>query len=184
MEITYALGDGKKAVVSLAEGNSLGFDQEKGTFSAPATNSDIVEIYLVGQEKPLEVEPGKTIEIDPTIYVEIDIRPASRSNCFRQNGRGLQPVLIYSNEIFNVSDIDVSSIRLQGLKVKKLRWRDIDLAFKWDFDRDGLTDMLVWLKDSHDWVDTDSGFATLTGKLKGGLSFTGSDKICIRQGRR
>ena len=31
---------------------------------------------------------------------------------------------------------------------------------------------------------TDSGFATLTGKLKAGPSFTGSDKICIKQGRR
>ena len=184
VEITFDLGDGKKAEVSLEDGNSLSFDQEKGSFSAPATNSDIVDVYVEGQEDPLEVGPGQTIEVDPVIYVEIDIRPASRSNCFRQNGRGLLPVLIYSNEIFNVSEIDVSSIRMQGLKVKKLRWRDIDLAFKWDFDRDGLTDMLVWLKDTHDWVDTDSGFATLTGKLKRGHSFTGSDKICLKQGRR
>ena len=59
VEITFVADDGTRATVSLGEGNSLTFDSEMITFTAPAGNRDTVVVVVAGQQIP--VSPGGTV---------------------------------------------------------------------------------------------------------------------------
>jgi hypothetical protein len=54
--------------------------------------------------------------------VVVDIKPRSARNPFNPRSRGVLPVSILGSDEYDVTEIDVSSLRLEG-KVAPLRWR-------------------------------------------------------------
>ena len=65
VEIVFAATDGTLATTSLAEGNSVTFEPETATFTAPPENLDPVVITIDGKE--ISVSPGETVNVPPDI---------------------------------------------------------------------------------------------------------------------
>jgi len=114
--------------------------------------------------------------------IDIDIRP--RSANFRQNGRGILPVAIFGNSDFDVSDILVDTLQLQGLTVKMVCKKNKYLATYRDINHDGFIDLKIKFEDSDGWLDPDSDFASLTGFLNDDTPIEGRDLIRIVHKKR
>ena len=116
--------------------------------------------------------------LDPTVQVEIDIKPGSDPNCFNANGHGVIPVAILSSDTFDVTTIDQSTLLFGGLEVR-VRGNKGPLCSLEDTNVDGLLDMVCKFEDNADYWDVGDGDATLTGNLYDGAEFEGTDSICV-----
>ena len=65
VDITFSDVDGNEATVSLDAGNSLTFDQDVSTITAPLTNLDFVVVLVDGE--PIFLDLGETIDIGPPV---------------------------------------------------------------------------------------------------------------------
>jgi hypothetical protein len=78
------------------------------------------------------------------ITVSVDVRPGSCDNPFNPRSRGVLPVLLLGNDVFDVSAVDIESVRLSGGAV--LRGNVIDMAGAGECSSsapDGYDDLLV-----------------------------------------
>jgi hypothetical protein len=124
------------------------------------------------------------IEYSCPIIVDIDIKPGSYPNCFNNNGNGVIPVAVLGSAEFDVSQIDVATIALDGLSVATRGKENKLLAAYEDVNKDGYTDLVVKIEDVDGTFSQGSGTATLTGNLLaqfGGTRFQGTDTICVTQ---
>ncbi|MDH3500101.1 MAG: hypothetical protein OEM97_08270, partial [Acidimicrobiia bacterium] len=65
VETTFTASDGTLASTSLGGGNSVTFEPETATFTAPPTNPDPVVVTVGGQE--ISVSPGVTLNVPPVV---------------------------------------------------------------------------------------------------------------------
>jgi len=121
-------------------------------------------------------ESDSCLEGPVEIPVSIAIRPWFNPNYFYNNGRGVLPVAIFGSEDLDVTQIDVSSISLEGMSVRVSR-RGKLLAFVRDIYRDGSEDLLVFIQDGESTLTEDSTTAVLTGTLLDGTEIIGEDSI-------
>ena len=61
VELTFGNIDGSQTTTTLSQGNQITFEQDTGTYTAPATNTETVVISTNGQTFP--VEPGSAVSI-------------------------------------------------------------------------------------------------------------------------
>lgn len=109
----------------------------------------------------------------------IDIRIDLPLACLFINGFGVIPVTIHGDADFDVRAIDMTSVRIAGMSLQRLfGW---NVAFYSDYDRDGYTDVLVFVAEMPGAFDPSDTTATLTGALKDGTLFQGVDDICLRR---
>lgn len=111
--------------------------------------------------------------------ISIDIKPGSDSNCFNQNEKGVIPAAILGSADFDVTQIDIQSLGLQGLSVKVAGKSNNYLAHYDDVNGDGYTDLVVQFQDSDQWTASGNGYASITGMLSDGTAIQGQDLICI-----
>jgi hypothetical protein len=126
-----------------------------------------------------EIARMRGTKVVETLIVSVDIKPGSATNCFNQNDRGVIPVAVLGSEDFDVTQINVDSLRLEGLAVKMAGKSNKYLAHIEDVNADGYPDLVLQFQDSDNWVYSGSGTATLTGQLSDGTPIQGSDSICI-----
>jgi hypothetical protein len=119
------------------------------------------------------------VTYDVPLHVCIDIKPGSCPNSINANERGAIPVAILGSDTFDVSQIDVASVALEGLKIKVVGKANKLLAHFEDVNGDGYMDLVVQIADTDSSVLTGSTTATLTGKLLDGTPFKGTDSINI-----
>lgn len=110
------------------------------------------------------------------IIVKIDIKPGSYPSCFNQNNDVI-PVAIFGNISFDVTKINITSIRLDGLSIKIVNNKY--LAHIEDYNKDGYNDLIVQIKNKKGAFPQGTKTATLTGNLIDDTLFEGTDKICI-----
>jgi hypothetical protein len=115
----------------------------------------------------------------PTISVEIDIKPGSDPNCFNNDGNGVIPVAILGSADFDVTQIDASTVMLEGLAVKATGKSNNLLAHIENVNGDGFNDLVVQIQDIDRVFAPGDATATLTGELFDGTLFEGTDSICI-----
>jgi hypothetical protein len=122
------------------------------------------------------------------IQVVIDIKPGSDSNPIHRSGRGNLPVAILGSDIFDVTDVDVTTLALgpnaatpshdltkPGLFEDHLR----------DVNGDGYTDLVSHYRTQETGISPDDAEACITGDLLDGISLEGCDAIReISGGRR
>jgi hypothetical protein len=113
------------------------------------------------------------------LEVQIDIKPGSYPNCFNLNSHGVIPVAINGTADFDVTQIDVSTLKFAGLDVR-VKGNGASQCSVEDWNMDGYDDLVCqFVDDATTWAP-DSGTATLSGNLLDGTPFTGTDEICLR----
>jgi hypothetical protein len=124
------------------------------------------------------------------VQCSIDIKPGSDPNCFNINGHGVIPVAVLGSASFDVTKIDVSTLRFAGLDVRvkgndrpQCSIEDVSGGFTSpEGSPDGYDDLVCqFSRSSSNWQPEDDT-ATLTGNLKvehGGTPIVGTDEICI-----
>jgi hypothetical protein len=115
----------------------------------------------------------------PTLSVEIDIKPGSDPNCFNNDGNGVIPVAILGAADFDVTQVDPSTVQLEGLSVASQGKSGKLMAHVEDVNGDGFDDLVVQIEDVDGTFTSGNGTATLTGNLFDGTPLEGSDNICV-----
>ncbi|MFC1738548.1 hypothetical protein ACFL1G_05810 [Planctomycetota bacterium] len=130
--------------------------------------------------------------------VPVDIKPTSCPNPLNVNTRGLLPVAILGTEDFDVAEIDVATILIEGYALP-LRWNYEDVATPvedWDECEcitegpDGYMDLTLKFKEQEiiealgEVVDREVLVITITGSLLDGSSIYGKDCVVILKNRR
>jgi hypothetical protein len=148
------------------------------------------------------IEPGDCIGFCPIlaecrIAAALDIKPGSCPNPLNtkiRNGHAVLPVAILGTESFDVTDIDVSTIRLEGVAPIRSAIEDVAAPFEGDdcgcttAGPDGHADLT--LKFNYTAIveaigDVDAGDIvplTITGELENGTPFQGEDCVRILHG--
>lgn len=112
------------------------------------------------------------------LAVEIDINPGPGRNSFKNDGKGVIPVAILGSATFDVNDIDVTTLGLEGLPVASQGRSDRLMARVKDANEDGFNDLVIQVADVPG-AFSGSGTATLTGLLLDGTVIAGTDDICL-----
>jgi|GEM_PF-3060886 hypothetical protein len=122
---------------------------------------------------------------DETTTVRIDIKPGSDVNPINLNAPGVLPVVVFSSDTFDATDIDLSSVLLAGAGIATTP-RGTYMAGFCDEDGDGLTDLRVHFRiQDLDRSQLADGVCWLTGATYSGGEFEGSDHVVLvpRPGR-
>jgi uncharacterized delta-60 repeat protein len=128
VEATFVADSGEVATASLTSGNELTFEPESFVFSAPATNTETVQVLINGSE--IDVGSGQTVR-----SVQIDITPGNASNTLNLASNGVISVAILSTTGFDAHTVDVSSILFAGAHATQSSFQDVN--------GDGILDLVV-----------------------------------------
>jgi hypothetical protein len=136
----------------------------------------------------LTIVSGDLVGIcEDELEVKIDIKPGSDPNSINLDEKGLLPVAIWGSASLDVNDIDPSSVKLAGIDIAQ---RGSSKAPKAaysleDVNGDGRLDFIAHF-DMEEMVSaeppaiTDAmSYLIISGKLKDGRGFSGSDSIRI-----
>lgn len=124
---------------------------------------------------------GNTATATHTVTVElvldIDIKPGSDVNPLNLNGNGVVPVAVLGTEVMDMTRIDVSTVEIGGSTPAHNGHIE-------DVDKDGIDDLVVHLAPSDFGIDPATPGVTimtltLTGELKNGTPFSGTDDVRI-----
>ena len=111
--------------------------------------------------------------------VGVDIVPGSDANFLKVNGHGSIEVAVLGSDDLNVNDIDINSLRLEGLEVL-FKGNDSPQCSVEDVSADEFDDLVCRFADDGTWQPEGDGTATLTGELADGMLIEGSDTYRLR----
>ena len=61
----------------------------------------------------------KSISVTSNISLpKIDVKPNSNPSCFNNDGNGIIPVAIFGSSMFDVTQIDFTTVKLESLPIK------------------------------------------------------------------
>lgn len=107
--------------------------------------------------------------------VKIDIKPESAQNSVRCNsGQGVIPVAIMGTEVFDVAEVDPSTVLFEGATHNN---KGRPTGQERDVDRDGYIDLLFLFRLADTDLDCNSIEGTLTGRTRSVLPFKASDTL-------
>lgn len=112
------------------------------------------------------------------VPIAIDVSPGSEPNCVRNDGNGVIPVAILSDDGFDATDVDATSVALDGQAVR-IVGRGTPQAHAEDVNGDGLDDLVVQIADSDGVYASGEAVATLTGATIDGTRVEGTDAVCV-----
>ena len=124
------------------------------------------------------------------LQVEVLIKPGGFPNSIHPNARGVVPVAILGSEDFDVTDVDVTTLRFGPGNAAP--GHDLTRAFTYndhlqDVNLDGHMDLVSHYRIRSTAISCGDESATLTGETINGRSFEGSDSIrtvgCRYRGR-
>lgn len=134
----------------------------------------------------VQLEEGETaspfhttfISCPGILLVTIDIKPGSDPNCFNNDGHGVIPVAIFSSADFDATQVDPSTVFLDGQGVRVVGKGNTQAHIE-DVNGDGLVDLVVQIEDTDGTYEEGDTIATLTGETFDGTQVQGTDTICI-----
>ncbi|ANM31033.1 hypothetical protein ABI59_17825 [Acidobacteria bacterium Mor1] len=135
-------------------------------------------LYFESFEPGTGSELYKVVNSDAERRVEIDIKPATNSNCLHIDGKGAVPVAVLGATDLDVAAIDIHSLRFEGLKVGTTRSGRLQCRKKF-VNGDGLLDLACFYEDDLErWTGAEPE-GRLAGRLSDGTQFRGSDRLCL-----
>ncbi len=141
-----------------------------------STNSFVRNVEL--PENGYPVAFGPFVVGPQTITVQIDVKPGSDSNPINLKSRGTTPVAILGSPSYDVTQVDVSSVRLAGAPVG----RKPNGAYMESFDDvngDGLIDLVLHFETDRMQVGPADTQVTLEGQMSDGSPFSGTDAVRV-----
>jgi len=133
------------------------------------------------------VEPSAPAAIQ---VVGIDVKPGSYPNSFNNDAHGVIPVAILGSAGFDVSQVDVSTVRLEGLALRvkgngayQFSIKDVSGNFSntMNGEPDGYPDLVCQFVDEDGVWSQGESAATVRGNLSSGAPFMGTDSVKITQ---
>jgi ELWxxDGT repeat protein len=131
-----------------------------------------------------------TVTVQVAQRVQIDVKPGDATNTINLNNSGNLPVTLFGSAAFDVTKIDITSIRLADASVAKFAFEDVnhdgylDLQLQFDTDASTLRDTYaqLLLADAADGtLDSTRPTTTLllTGSTAAGGLFEGSSAVTL-----
>lgn len=129
--------------------------------------------------------------LTPVVEVDIDIKPGSCPNPLNVKSKGVLPVAILGTEDFDIFDIDVASIRMEGISPIRSGYEDVATPFEGEIcechelGADGYLDLTLKFTTQEivdaigDVNDGDEVILSIIGKLSDGSDFAGADCVVI-----
>lgn len=114
-----------------------------------------------------------------SVTVEFDIKPASGRHCIRVDGNGVIPVSIFGSEYLNVEDINLTTLKLSGLKLRMRSGVNQPCSLE-DLNNDGYLDLMCQFEDSNEHWKPGYGVIVLNGELYDGTPIVGKDFTCAK----
>jgi YVTN family beta-propeller protein len=166
---------------------------------SPPTGNSPTRVLFSNDSRRLYVASGSdgivTVLERLPIQVHFDVKPLSCPNPFNVGAQGVLPAAILGTESFDVSDIDLTTILLEGVGPLRADIEDVaqpvigedvcDCETEWN-GPDGLYDLTLKF-DVQDVAqalgavqDGDVVVLTITGKLSDGRDFQGQDCVVIK----
>lgn len=153
-----------------------------------------LEFRDVGQANSLGIFLDNVSLLDNTRDVYLDIKPTSCPNPFNVGKKGVMPVAVLGTEDFDVADIDVSTILLEGVAPLRHDYEDVTTPYEEKLtdrnsctteDGDGYLDLTLKFS-TQELVaalgtvnDGDELILTLTSSLNDGTPIEGQDIVWI-----
>jgi hypothetical protein len=113
------------------------------------------------------------------ILVKLDIKPNNKKNILKRNDKSTIPVAILGSKAFNIKDIDIGTLTLQGLPVKTSGNNGRYIYSYKDMNRDKNMDLLVTFTNSKAWPVPEDGWAVLRGMLRDQTPLEGRDFVSV-----
>jgi hypothetical protein len=160
---------------------------EAGYTGTPGLDTTVEPNFLFGALEWAEVAVTR-----PVLSITVDIKPGSAVNPVNLSSRGVIPVAIMGSADFDVSQIDVSSIRLEGVAPVRSTIADLGLEESEDgvMAGDGFADLKLKFKTAQlaavlkEAARNDRVELTLTAVLLDGTQVQGSDTIRVLKSNR
>jgi len=126
--------------------------------------------------------PISDLDFSPLVVesVDLDIKPGSDSNPVNQSGQGKLPVAILGSDIFDVLDVDVTTLAFGPGAAAPSHDLTKPGAYEdhlQDVNDDGLTDLLTHYRIQEDGIEADDAETCIKGKTLNGVLFEGCDVI-------
>ena len=150
-------------------------------FDSSSVDSATIKVTVATDERSVATGGWFSRFIISNFIVGIDIKPGSEPNCFNVNGHGVIPVAILGSDVFDVTNIDNSTLLFGELEVR-IRGKKGPLCSLQYSNSDTYLDLVCHFEDDADNWDPGDGEAILTGKLYDQTEFEGTDSICIVPG--
>jgi len=109
-----------------------------------------------------------------TISELVDIKPGSDPNSINPQSRGVIPVAILSNENFDASSVDVTTLAFGPAGAAPLHPNALHLE---DVNDDGLTDLVTHYRTTETGIAAGDTEACITGETLDGIPIEGCDDI-------
>ena len=113
-----------------------------------------------------------------TIPIVIDVKPGSIRNPINLGSRGTTPVAILGTDVFDVTTVDVASVRFAGAPVRTKPNGTLHFSYE-DVNFDGIIDLMMHFSTQALQLDETSTMATLTGIGGQNRCIAGTDHIRI-----
>lgn len=167
VKITFVADDDTLVTTILVQGNTLMFEPDTLTITAPVGNPDVAVVLVDGVS--ISLAPGGSVRL-----VKIDIKPGSNANSINLKSKGSVPVAVLSADDFDASvDLDASTLTF-GPSGARIAHRQGHVQ---DVDGDGDLDMLLHFKTKDTGIACGDTTATLKGETFGGQAVESTDTI-------
>jgi hypothetical protein len=147
----------------------------------PGSNTSIAAVDLcAANASSVYYDDLSIVEV---LEISVDIKPQSCPNPINVNGKGVLPVAILGSEVFDVTEIDPASVRLEG--VAPLTWAWEDAAEPGCSGPDGYLDLTLKFKTQEivaalgEVYDGEVHSLELTGTLLDSTPIVGSDEVWL-----
>jgi len=113
------------------------------------------------------------LQFNPSISVDIDIKPGSFPNSINLKSKGVIPVAILTTDAFDALSVDAATVAF-GPDGASPAHEDVHIE---DVDYDGDLDMVLHFKTQETGIAAGDTEATLTGQTLDGVPIVGSDSV-------
>jgi hypothetical protein len=126
--------------------------------------------------------PFSDLAFSPSVVelIDLDIKPGSDSNPVSQSGQGKIPVAILGSDIFDVLDVDVTTLAFgpgAAAPSHDLTKPDAFEDHLRDVNADGSTDLITHYRIQEAGIEADAAEACIAGETLDGIPFEGCDSI-------
>ena len=122
--------------------------------------------------------PAWAMEDQPHLMVSVDVKPGSYPNAINISSPGKVPVALYGGMDFDVSQVDISTVKLHPMDRPDAGAPVLRYAYE-DLNGDGYLDIIFKFKSTEIGLTSADSEVCLHGDLMDGTHFCGHDTVKV-----